>query len=373
VIERNATAQLRLVEDLLDVSRIVIGQFVLEKGRVDIGGVVNAAVESLEPALIAKSITIVIKEAPGSADRHVHGDANRLQQAVWNLLSNAVKFTPTGGAIQVEICTLESWTEVAVRDNGEGISAAALPLIFERLQQGDNGTARRHGGLGLGLAIVRQIIELHQGTVSAESEGPGCGATFRINLPTVASAPETRATPDPAIALPLRDETRRDEQPLGGLHVLLVEDSDDAREVMEQLLSNAGAVVAASADASAALDWLSSNVPDVIVSDIGMPGLDGWGMMELIRSQPRLRADATPAVALTARATPADRERSMAAGFQEHLTKPVDFVELLRAITRLVAESPQARKNLQRTPIVGTNSRPPEVSSVILGRSDVQS
>jgi CheY-like chemotaxis protein len=233
----------------------------------------------------------------------------------------------------------ESSIEIAVRDTGEGISAAALPLIFERLQQGDNGTARRHGGLGLGLAIVRQIVELHQGTVSAESEGPGRGATFRITLPTVPSASDGHTTVRPAIVFPVRDEDRRDERSLNGLHILLVEDSDDARDVMERLLSNAGAAVTGCADANAALTWLSVNVPDVIVSDIGMPGMDGWAMMELIRSQPRLRAGATPAVALTAHATRADRERSMAAGFQEHLAKPVDFDELLKVISRLAAVS----------------------------------
>ncbi len=337
VIERNANVQLRLVEDLLDVSRIVIGQFSLEKGRVDIRGVVNAAVESLEPARIAQNITVAIEEAPGSSDKQVNGDANRLQQAVWNLLSNAVKFTPTGGFIHVEIRRMESSVEIAVRDNGEGISAAALPLIFERLQQGDNGTARRHGGLGLGLAIVRQIIELHQGTVSAESEGPGLGATFRINLPTVLFAPDGKKVPRSTTALSVPDQTQHDQRGLADVQILLVEDSDDAREVAERILKNAGAVVTACANASAAMDWLSSNLPDVIVSDIGMPGLDGWGMMELIRSQPRLRADSIPAVALTAHATPADRERSMAAGFQEHLSKPVDFDQLLTVIARLAA------------------------------------
>lgn len=348
VIERNATAQLRLVEDLLDVSRIVIGQFVLEKGHVDIGEVVNAAVESLEPALIAKSIKIEITQAPGSSDRHVHGDAHRFQQAVWNLLSNAVKFTPAGGFIHVEMRALESSIEIAIRDTGEGISAAALPFIFERLQQGDNGTARRHDGLGLGLAIVRQIVELHQGTVSAESEGSGRGATFRIKLPTVTSASDGKAVGGSAVLLQMPDRARRAERSLGGLNILLVEDSDDAREVLERFLKNAGAVVAAIANASAALDWLSFNLPDVIISDIGMPGLDGWGMMELIRSQPRLRADAIPAIALTAHATPEDRERSMAAGFQEHLAKPVDFDELSRVIVRLLAESSRAHASKAR-------------------------
>ena len=332
VIERNAIAQLRLVEDLLDVSRIVTGQFVLEKGRVDITEVVKTAVESLEPALLAKRIRIVVQQVPPSPARHVHGDANRLQQAVWNLLSNAIKFTPVDGSIQVELAAQESSIEIAVRDTGEGISAAALPMIFERLQQGDNGTARRHGGLGLGLAIVRQIVELHHGAVAAESEGLGRGATFRITLPTLAHASEAGKKPQSPIALQPHDQSRQDKQPLQGIHILLVEDSDDAREVTDRLLTTLGANVTACADAAATLEWLSSNSADVIVSDIGMPGLDGWRMMERIRSEPSLRGHRTPAIALTAHATPLDRERSAEAGFQEHLAKPVDFDELVRAI-----------------------------------------
>jgi signal transduction histidine kinase/CheY-like chemotaxis protein len=345
VIERNATAQLRLIEDLLDVSRIVTGQFVLEKGRVDLNDVVKAAVESLEPALLAKCIRIVVTEAPASSARHVYGDANRLQQAVWNLLSNAVKFTPKEGLIQVGLSATGSSIEIAVRDNGEGISAAALPLIFERLQQGDNGTARRHGGLGLGLAIVRQIVELHQGTVSAESEGLGSGATFRINLPALPPESDSLAESGPAMALAEPDQKRRDDRSLGGLHILLVEDSDDAREVMERLLKTFGATVTSCANAKAALDWVANNVADVIVSDIGMPGLDGWEMMQLIRSQPG-QGQATPALALTAHATPADRERSMAAGFQVHLAKPVDVDELLKVIRRLTTDSQGAQVSL---------------------------
>ena len=273
----------------------------------------------------------------------MHGDANRLQQAVWNLLSNAVKFTPSGGLITVEMSSSSSSIEVAVRDNGEGISAAALPLIFERLQQGDYGTARRHGGLGLGLAIVRQIVELHHGTVSAESEGLGHGATFKITLPTVPSPADIKVAPGLTLVPPVREESPRKERSLSGIHILLVEDSDDARDVMERLLTISGATVTACADASAALGWLSGHVPDLIVSDIGMPGLDGWGMMELIRSKPEMPAHATPAVALTAHATRADRERSIAAGFQEHLAKPVDVDVLLKTIARLAAESPQPR------------------------------
>jgi signal transduction histidine kinase/ActR/RegA family two-component response regulator len=340
VIERNAIAQLRLVEDLLDVSRIVTGQFVLEKGRVNLNEVVKAAVESLEPALLAKHIRINVTQAPGSEDRLVHGDANRLQQAIWNLLSNAIKFTPADGSIHVGLSVLGSSIEIAVRDTGEGISAAALPLIFERLQQGDNGTARRHGGLGLGLAIVRQIVELHHGTVSAESEGLGHGATFRISVPALPDASDDHAQSRPGLVITAPVEKPRDDRPLGGLHILLVEDSDDAREVMERLLTTFGAVVTSCANANAALDWVAVNVADVILSDIGMPGMDGWDMMQLIRSQP-MRGRATPAVALTAHATPEDRERSMAAGFQEHLAKPVDIDELLRVLIRLAAHSPQ--------------------------------
>lgn len=335
VIERNAMAQLRLIEDLLDVSRIVTGQFVLEKQPVDVSHVVQAAVESLQPTVAAKNISVVTHQAPPAHRRLVRGDASRLQQAVWNLLSNAAKFTPPGGSIHIAMNARDSAIEIAVRDDGEGISAAALPLIFERLQQGDNGAARRHGGLGLGLAIVRQIVELHQGTVSAESEGPGRGATFRITLPTMPVEVEDTAPAGATPALPSSAPTAGDDRPLAGRRILLVEDSADARDVMELLLTNAGAEVAMAADGAAGLAWLAAHSADVIVSDIGMPGMDGWEMMRRFRSMPQAGATTVPAVALTAHVTPADRERSMAAGFQAHLAKPVDIDELLRVITKL--------------------------------------
>jgi signal transduction histidine kinase/CheY-like chemotaxis protein len=336
VIERNAMAQLRLIEDLLDVSRIVTGQFVLEKQRVDLHDVVTTAVESVQPTAAAKNISLVTHPAPPASQRSVHGDASRLQQAVWNLLSNAVKFTPAGGAIHLEMHARTSGIEIAIRDNGQGISAAALPVIFDRLQQGDNGAARKHGGLGLGLAIVRQIVELHHGTVSAESDGPGRGATFRILLPTISSSPAATSMPDSPRALPSSDAVLTVTRPLAGRRILLVEDSADARDVMELLLTNAGAVVAMAADGAAGLEWLASHTTDIIVSDIGMPGMDGWEMIRRFRALPIASAAAVPAVALTAHVTPADRERSRAAGFQEHLAKPVDIDELFRVITRLV-------------------------------------
>ncbi len=335
VIERNAMAQLRLIEDLLDVSRIVTGQFVLEKQRVDVSEIVQAAVESLQPTVVAKNVSVVTHPAPPADRRVVHGDANRLQQTVWNLLSNAAKFTPPGGSIHIEMNPRESGIEIAVRDDGEGISASALPLIFDRLQQGDNGAARKHGGLGLGLAIVRQIVELHHGTVSAESDGPGRGATFRINLPTTSAAPGDSPAPGSRLALPASEPATRDDHPLAGRSILVVEDSPDARDVMELLLTSAGAVVAIAEDGAAGLAWLSANTVDVIVSDIGMPGMDGWEMMRRVRALPNSPAATVPAVALTAHVTPSDRERSMAAGFQEHLPKPVDIDELFRVLTRL--------------------------------------
>jgi signal transduction histidine kinase/CheY-like chemotaxis protein len=336
VIERNAKAQLRLVEDLLDISRIVSGRFVLEKELVDPGVVVNAAVESIQPSLIEKEISIVINRTAGSESRYINGDAGRLQQAVWNLLSNAIKFTPRLGAVEIDIRDTGAGLEIAVRDNGEGISADALPIIFDRLQQGDNGAARKHGGLGLGLAIVRQIVELHQGTVTAESDGPGCGATFRIYLPTVspqrvADGPAARSA---IFALPSRPNEKDEHASVRGVRILVVEDSDDARELMVKLLSAEGAIVTASAGAESALAWIESHHADVIVSDIGMPGQDGWQMMQAIRSR---HSKTMPAIALTAHATSEDRDRSMASGFQEHLTKPVDIAELLRTIARLAS------------------------------------
>ena len=340
VIERNARAQLRLVEDLLDISRIVSGRFVMEKELIDPGVIVRAAVESIEPALLEKQIAFAIHRAPESEGLVVLGDAGRLQQAVCNLLSNAIKFTPRRGTVEIDIRHDAGGLEIAVRDNGEGISAEALPIIFERLQQGDKGAARRFGGLGLGLAIVRQIVELHHGTVAAESDGPGRGATFRIHLPTVTSperitdGPSTRsavfAIPPPPGALPGEPA----HPSVRGIELLVVEDSDDTRELMVNLLSAEGAIVTACANAEAALLWLQSHRADVIVSDIGMPGQDGWQMMRAIRSQ-NLE---TPAIALTAHAGHEDRERSFASGFQEHLTKPVDIAELLRTIVRLAPQ-----------------------------------
>jgi signal transduction histidine kinase/ActR/RegA family two-component response regulator len=344
VIERNALAQLRLVEDLLDVSRIVSGKFVLDMQSADPVVVVQAAMESIQPVAAAKGVGLSIHvgrdaDAEGGS---LHGDPGRLQQAAWNLLSNAIKFTPRGGDVYVSVRRVGSSVEIAVRDTGEGISEAALPRVFDRLHQGESGTARRHAGLGLGLAIVRQIVELHQGSVSAESGGIGQGATFRIELPMSIASP---LNPAPAAERPPAVVSAQPPDApapsVRGVRLLLVEDADDARDLLSDVLTRHGAVVTAVPSAWAAARWLKDHRPDVILSDIAMPGQDGLAMMRAIRSEPALAARLIPAIALTAYASPEDRARSLASGFQVHLIKPVDLTDLLMTVASLAASPTQ--------------------------------
>jgi CheY-like chemotaxis protein len=326
------------------VSRIVAGKFDVDMGTADPVAIVQAAIESIQPVAAAKDVVLSIdvgREA--AADGGVlHGDPGRLQQAVWNLLSNAIKFTPHGGRVFVSVGHVGSSVEIVVRDTGEGISPDAIPWVFERLQQGEGGMARRHAGLGLGLAIVRQVVDLHHGTVSAESDGLGQGATFRIVLPTsIVTAPRER----PAIA-PLSsvrsDAFAGEHVPsVRGVHVLLVEDAADARELLNHVLARHGAVVTSVPNAEAAVRSLKWNRPDVIISDIAMPGQDGLEMMRTIRSQPALASRFIPAIALSAYGAPEDRKRSLASGFQVHLSKPIDLADLLMTLASLVETGSQ--------------------------------
>ena len=344
VIERNAVTQLRLVNDLLDISRIVVGKFVVDLQPADAVAVARAAVDSNQPAADRRRISLScdVDAASQRALAAVIVDPDRLQQAVDNLVGNAIKFTPPGGTVHVFVSALEGQFEIAVKDNGEGISPDALAQIFDRLRQAENGARRRHAGLGLGLAIVRQIVELHHGTVSAESPGIGHGSTFRIQLPMrTASTASSESSRGQAGASVTQKEKHGDAS-IAGVRILVVEDVDDSREFLQQLLTKSGAVVAVAPRAAAAIRWLQDHRTDVIVSDIEMPEQDGLAMMRAIRAGAAPGAQKVPAIALSAYASPQDRSRSLSAGYQVHLTKPVVVDELLTTLTAIVSRDQES-------------------------------
>ena len=328
IIERNAVAQLHLVEDLLDLSRIITGKFQLSIAPVNLAEVVEATRDAIQPAATAKAIEVKIQIAPDS--RPVAGDRTRLQQAVWNLLSNAIKFTPHLGRVSVTLKPRgDSQMDLEVSDTGEGIDADVLPFVFDRFRQGESGTTRTHSGLGLGLAIVRHIVELHGGIVAVASEGKGRGSTFRLSLPAHV---EGRAV---APLRTRRPRSRRQTTLLAGLRALVVDDDRDARELVTDVLRARGMTVTAAASADEGLVALDRDVPDVIVSDIAMPDRDGYELIRQIRQRPPDRGGLVPAVALTAYARPEDSERSLSSGFQLHLAKPVDVEYLVSAVATL--------------------------------------
>ena len=338
-ILRNASSQARLIEDLLDLSRITSGKLRLEVELVDMRQVVASAVATVEPAAQAKGIRIqTIADDSGA---RVYGDRQRLQQAVWNLLSNAVKFTPKGGRVQVNVLRVNSHLEIVVSDTGEGIDTAVLPFIFDRFRQGDSTSTRRHTGLGLGLAIVRHIVELHGGTVTAASDGPGTGATFRVKLPVSVAKPAALAEPNesrmhPAVPAVTTESLALAALPaLTGVRILVVEDDPDAREMVAHLLRHRNADVVVVESVDAALQEMDARVPDVLVSDVEMPGRDGYDFIRTVRARLPEQGGMVPAVALTAYSRPLDRARSMLSGYDAHLAKPVDLAELIATIVRL--------------------------------------
>jgi PAS domain S-box-containing protein len=340
-IERNAHLQARLVDDILDMSRIVSGKLPLELEPVDPVAVVWAAVDSMRPTAEARGVHVQV-----SCDRDVgtvSADAGRVQQVVWNLLSNAVKFTPRGGRVTVRVRRVEEHVELEVADTGQGIAPEFLPHVFERFRQADAGRGRRHGGLGLGLAIVSHLVELHGGTVSARSEGVGHGATFVVRLPLIAMAAQTAgrwSDPGTPSVPPGEGAGALDHDPsLEGVHVLVVDDEVDARELLRSLLQSCGATVSTAADAAEAARLLRADRPDVMVSDIGMPGEDGLALIARVRAWAASEGGAIPAVALTAFARPEDRARAISAGFTAYLTKPVDLTLLLKTVARLLRGS----------------------------------
>ncbi|HEX8187475.1 MAG TPA: PAS domain S-box protein [Pyrinomonadaceae bacterium] len=332
-IERNARAQRQIVEDVLDVSRIITGKLRLEMRPVELRALVQDAVESVRPAAEAKGIYLSTLLAPEVGE--VTGDPDRLQQVMWNLLTNAVKFTPAGGRVEVELRREGARTSLRVGDTGEGIAPEFLPHVFDRFRQADMGTTRQHGGLGLGHAIVRHLVELHGGEVAAESPGRGLGSTFTVRLPPrPASRVQESSRPTAAKAAPAA--TAPGSSSLAGVRVLVVEDETDARAMLKALLEGCGASVEAvgsAADAWAALEGAGC---DVLVSDIGMPDEDGYSLIGRVRRHGSARVRETPALALTAYARDDDRERSLAAGFDAYLPKPVEPSELLGVLAGLV-------------------------------------
>ena len=334
VIERNARSQAQIIHDLLDMSGIISGKVRLELQRLDVATVINATLDSIRPTAQAKGIELSAElDATGS----VRGDPNRLQQVLWNLLTNAVKFTPKDGRIDVKLARVNSHLEITVTDTGDGIAPEFLPHVFDRFRQADNSSARRYGGLGLGLSIVKQLVELHGGSISANSAGRGHGATFRISLPIAPT--DDRSVP--AIAqenLAHLAELARIEElhetDLEGLKVLVVDDELDARSLIERLLKDCNARVTTASSTVEAIFALTQDKPDILISDIGMPGEDGYALIRQVRELTDKNV-MIPAIALTAFARTEDRAKAIHAGFQLHLSKPVEPSELLAMVKTL--------------------------------------
>jgi PAS domain S-box-containing protein len=335
-IERNANAQTQLIEDLLDVSRIISGKLRLEVGKVDVPRLVEEAVEAVRPTATSKSIALTHSIEPDV--EKIVGDGDRLQQVVWNLLTNAVKFSSPGKSVHVDVRRRDAVIEIAVIDEGQGIEPGVAELIFERFRQADASPSRKHGGLGLGLAIVRHIVELHGGHVRVESEGLGKGSTFTVSLPS--SSRRLGSVEPPALRLVDQDREPVGNAALAGIRIVVVDDEADARELLAEVLSSSGATVWAVTSAAEAIELVQERRPDVLVSDISMPGDDGYALITKLRALPRDRGGATPAVALTAYARFEDRTKALVAGFNTHVPKPVQPAELVAVLTSLASLLP---------------------------------
>src|SRR6266542_1902446 len=329
-IERNAKVQTQLIDDLLDVSRIISGKLHLDVRPIDISSAIEVAISVVRPAADAKSIQLNYRQSP--AIGAISGDAARIQQIVWNLLSNAVKFTPEGGRIEVMLQRFDSHARLTVTDSGKGISSEFLPQVFDRFRQADSSTTRGYAGLGLGLAIVRHLVELHGGTVHAESPGEGRGATFSATFPIISVRVDS--------SLNQSGQNVINSSPaLDGLRVLVVDDEPDARQIISTVIARTGAEVKACESASEALATLEYWMPDVLMSDIAMPGEDGYSLINKIRSLPAERGGRIPAAAFTAYAREEDRKRALAAGYQMHIAKPVSSGQLVAMIAHLAGRA----------------------------------
>lgn len=331
-IERNAHTQARIVDDVLDVSRIISGKLGLKLERIDLADAVRAAIETVRPAAEAKAIDLIVTIDPAAGE--TIGDPARLQQVAWNLLSNAIKFTPTHGRVETRLERGDSSIVLRVSDSGEGIRPEFLPHVFERFRQADSTTTRAHGGLGLGLAIVRHLVELHGGRVTAESEGDGCGAAFSVTLPIRAAVPDGADVEQHELqradAMP-----RQSPKVLDTLRVLVVDDEPDARDLIATLLAQHGADVTTASSTQAAMALIAQMKPDILVSDIGMPGEDGYALIAQARALMAERGLWFPAIALTAYAQIEDRDRAIAAGYQVHLSKPIEPNALIATVAKL--------------------------------------
>ena len=331
-IERNARSQARLIDDLLDVSRIITGNLRLDLHPLNLAPIVDAALDALRPTADVKGIKLQTHFVPEEC--LVKGDPLRLRQVIWNLLSNAIKFTQRGGSVSIDLNCVESTARLTVSDTGDGISPDFLPYVFDRFRQAEGSISRKQGGLGLGLAVARHLVELHGGTITAESEGLGSGSVFTVDLPL---AQERR---DPARAEERRREVERRSRSgvvrLDGVHVLLVEDDDDSRKLLGTMLKRYGARVTSTKSAAEAFEAFTNDVPDVLISDIGMPDEDGYQLIRKLRALPVQKGGTTPAIALTGYASRKDRERALSAGYQQHMAKPIEQMDMITAIAALV-------------------------------------
>jgi signal transduction histidine kinase len=337
IIKRNAQAQARLIEDILDISRIVTGKLQLRTESLTVASFVLPAVESVRPAAAAKSILLTVDV---QAAEIVEGDGGRLQQVMWNLVANAVKFTPHGGSVSVRAWHDEQQVLVSVEDSGQGIEPDFLPHVFERFRQADPSASRRAGGLGLGLSIVRYLVEAHGGSVRAESAGRGQGCKFLVKLPRRPEGPQpSEPEKDPDSSPEIQRDSLTGLPPLDGVRILVVEDDHDGRELVALILRDRGAQVITAASAQQALQLLEQEAPDVLVSDIGMPDMDGYAFIRHVRARPASAGGGTPAIALTAYTRELDRRQAEAAGFHHHLAKPVTPGALLRTIGEVLART----------------------------------
>ena len=339
IIERSARTLERIIEDLLHASRIAAGGLMLSPQLVDLRGVVQVAIDAASRDAAIKGLPL--GSPPGDTPVWVMGDPGRLQQAVSNLLSNAIKFTPAGGRVEVSLDTADRQARLRVTDTGEGMSPAFLPFAFERFRQQDSTSTRAHHGLGLGLYVVRHVIGHHGGLVSAESPGQGRGSTFTVLLP-LAAAPGEGARP--VETAPPRET---EDSPREGLTVLLVDDEEDAREALRLILQQNGMLVTTASSAREAFELVESLQPDILLSDIAMPGEDGLSLIRRVRKLPFDRGGQVPAIALSAYAAAEDRRKALLAGFQRHIPKPVDPAHLLAAIATMVRTG--ARRNGERS------------------------